>query len=133
MKNLLLLAIAVNCSGAFAAVMRLQVCVVDADSGEPIAGAEVGAGFYNPPLFWGGESQDMHRDGVTDKHGRCSLVGRSSRGRCGVTVRVPDKYYNGFGQCQLNEADRNQWLVPHFHSMTVALSEFREVVACWSF
>ena len=56
MKRIALIAFMVLvCDATFAAVMRLQVCVVDADSGEPIAGAEVGAGFSNPPLFWGGE------------------------------------------------------------------------------
>ena len=127
-KIMLVSLMALVCSTAFAAVMRLQVCVVDADSGEPIAGAKVGAGFSNPPSMWGGESHDMHRDGVTDKKGICSLTGRSSRGRCGFTVRVPEKYYNGYGHWQLNDSDHDMPLVPHFHSMTVALHRVKSPI-----
>lgn len=129
MKRIALIAFMVLvCDATFAAVMRLQVYVVDADSGEPIAGAEVGAGFSNPPLFWGGESHDAHRDGVTGKNGVCSLTGRSSRGRCGLTVRVPEKYYNGYGRWQLNDSDHDLPLVPHFHSLTVALHRVKSPI-----
>lgn len=124
----LLMLMELFCNATFAAVMRLQVCVVDADTGEPIERAEVGAGFSNPPLFWGGESHDAHRDGVTDKNGICSLTGRSSRGRCGLTVRIPDKYYNGYGRWQLNDSDHDLPLVPHFHSMTVALHRVKSPI-----
>lgn len=120
-KIMLLPLMALVCNAAFAAVMRLQVCVIDAETAEPIAGAGVGIGFRNPPAIWGGESHDMHRDGITDKNGVCSLTGRSSRGRCGLTVRVPDKYYDGYGRWQLDDSDHDLPLVPHFHSLTVAL------------
>ena len=124
----IMVAALVACSDASAAVMRLQVRVVDADTGEPIAGAEVGAGFSNPPAMWGGESHDVERDGVTDKNGVCSFLGRSSRGECDFTARKTGEYYSGDGEWKLSVKDHDLPLVPHFHSMTVALHRVKSPI-----
>lgn len=129
MKQIMVVALmALFCNDTAAAVMRLQVCVVDADTGEPIAGAEVGAGFSNPTIFWGGESHDVERDGITDKNGSCSFLGRSSRGECGFTVKKTGEYYNGYGEWKLSVKDHDLPLVPHFHSMTVALHRVKSPI-----
>ena len=129
MKRLVLVAVVAFMGNEMsAAIMKLQVHVVDAETGNPVSGAEIGVGFRSPPSMWGGESHTVHRDGVTGKDGICSFTGRSSSGRCGWTVRVPDKYYNGYGRWELNDSNHGLPLVPHSHSMTVALHRVKSPI-----
>ena len=118
-----LMAIALAVNAASGAIMRLRVRVVDADTGAPVSGAEVGVDFCNPPLLWGDESHDVSRYGFSDKDGWFSSTGRSSNGRCDLTVRVPDEYYDGYGMWYIGGKDAELSLLPHFHSMTVELQK----------
>jgi hypothetical protein len=78
---------------------KVTVKVIDEETGDPIQGAEVSAGFdqsIEPGWGWGAGRPD--RDvGVTDENGLIVLSEKTDMGSVGIAVMRSEKYYGGGG------------------------------------
>lgn len=90
----------------------LDVCVLDAQSGQPMADTPVVARFPQPPTRWGALSTDDGYGQKTDAKGRCSFKGRCTVPCVSIWVQQKE-YYDCQTKIELAPgACKNEIIVP---------------------
>jgi hypothetical protein len=116
---------------SFGALARMEVVVVDDDTGEPMTNVTVRGIFPidNGWMAFKGVAPPNVDVGKTDGRGRCKLSGTTNRGRAWCEVEdLPPEYYEGCGAAfEYNKSILGVWL-PSDQVMTIRVNKKKKAI-----